>query len=273
MGLMAPRYLSRIENADSTVSITLPRYRAEYEQEQPLVHNLAALTGADYSYDQMGLSASVKGNGIERVRFLEVGQPEEIDAAIDDLKALSRYGRLKIFTTGEDDHQGGTERWAWARMQMMPSLSLGVTNRQHAPVSLAFERLSNFFAAERYDTDFNLSGSDTITVENFGTAPVYDAEFLLSGTFSNPVIFNTTTVYRMESTRDGAGASDILRFMSPRFVDFSSDSGVNWAGDYANYVRTRGQIQLMKLDAGINQLTITGASSAILTVRFWPAFH
>lgn len=252
-------------------SYTFPTALFEYEpSNQPLDVPVATLTGANYGHDQLGDLLARKELRQETVRFLLYGDPVVVSGQIDDMKeALYGAGRGKLWTRTSD----GDERWCVARLMDVPgwrSQSVSVT----IPVSLRFQCFSDFHPDDEYDFDFAIGSSpETIIVDNIGNAPVYDAEFELSGTYTNPVILNTTTGYRMESARDGGGASDILRFISPRYVDFSSDTGATWAGDYANYVRTRGQIQLMKLLPGYNVFTVTGVTSGTLTVRFWPAFH
>lgn len=135
---MSPlRYFSRFEKADGSQSVTFPTHRYEWEQSQPLLQSSVQLTGAHYNYDQLEAGPSIKGNGIERVRFLTVGQPADMDDEIDDIKAIASWGRGKAWTTGASG-----ERWAWARLAEMPSLTFTVENVRHAPVLLLFERYS-----------------------------------------------------------------------------------------------------------------------------------
>lgn len=281
---MPPRYLNRVENVSGSVSITLPRFWAEYEQEQPLLRSSSPLTGQDYSFDQLGDAPSIKANASERVRFTEVGDPADIDVAIDALKALAT-GRVKIFTIGAgDDHDGSQERWAWARMDMLPSVSLGVKNRETQPVSMSFERFTNWFSVEDIGIfgEFNLyDDPEVISVYNPGNADVYNAVVTVKGPFSGLVITNanavlqgTSTPYVLQSDSVGVSMADWIRFDAGRnAVELSSDSGATWDDDSGNFVRQAGQVRLMVFAPGANALTIDGAAACDVVVEMYGAWH
>lgn len=284
--ISVPRYLSRAESPDATISVTFPRFRGEYEQEQPLIRSSSPLTGQDYSFDQMGEARSLKANGIERVRFLLVDQSATgIDAAIDELKALASLGRVKIFTTGAgDEHEGDGARWAWARLEMMPTLSLGVRDRQSAPVSLSFDRFSDWFSVDPIGPlgEFEIAADpETVEVANPGNAPIYNAIVTVKGAFAGLSISNETALvpgtespYVLETDSLGAGAADWIRFDAGRnVVEISSDSGATWADDSGNFVRADGQVRLIVFAPGANELTIAGAAGCEIVVEMYGAWH
>lgn len=127
-------------------------------------------------------------------------------------------------------------------------------------------------------SDFLVEGAvpatGTVVINNPGNAPVYDAVLILKGTFTDPAITNTTNGYVLSSTRDGAATSDWLKFDAGRHtVEFSSNSGVVYANDFANFVRAATQVGLMKLEPGNNSFTFTGMTSATLAWSFSGAWH
>jgi hypothetical protein len=266
------RYLSRFEKADGSTSITFPTYRYEWESTQPLLQSSVQLVGANYSFDQMGGAAPLKANGIERVRFLDVGQPANVDDDFDDLKAMMLWGRGKVWTTGASGN-----RWAWARLTEMPTISFTVENVAHFPILLLFERFSDWYDEDPvgYEGEFAIaSDPQTISVVNPGNAPVLNAIITVKGPFSGLVITNDDTGYVLESSSVGAGSSDWIRFDAGRnTVEISDDSGATWTDDSANFVRTDGQVALMVIDPGSNSFTIEGANGADVVFEFSGAWH
>lgn len=165
------RYLFMFDNArmtasgivGPTASGVFPTYRYEYEQTQALRQSNVPLTGANYDYDQLEGAAGLKANGNERVRFLDVGDADDMNADIDAFKVLASYGRGRIWT---QTAPGSGLRWAWARLTEMPSLSFTVDNYRHAPVILNFERYSDWYG-EAVSEEFAInSDPDTIVVDN-----------------------------------------------------------------------------------------------------------
>lgn len=261
---MSPlRWLSRFEKADGSTGITFPTNRYEWESTQPLVQESVQLTGANYKYDMLEGAPAIKDNGTEIVRFYQVGDPANVDDAFDDLKAMLAWGRGKAWTTGASGN-----RWAWARLSEMPSLSFTVDNVAHFPIILKFERFSDWYDENPIDEYENAAftvGSDpeTVFVTNPGNAPVYNAIITVKGPFSGLVITNDDTGYVMESSTVGAGASDWLRFDAGRnTVEVSDDSGATWTDDQANFVRADGQVALWVHAPGANSVTIEGANGA-----------
>lgn len=106
----------------------------------------------------------------------------------------------------------------------------------------------------------------TFTITNPGNAPIMDAIFTIAAsTYTNPLITNITTGYRMRQVRTGtetlvfdAGAHTVTR------------SGVN---DYVNFDRLSGQVGLMRLDPGANSFTVSGFTAGTIAVAAYPAYH
>lgn len=272
---MSPlRYFSRFEKADSSASLTFPTHRYEWEQSQPLRGSTVELTGAHYLYDQLEGAPAVKGNGLERVRCMSSGLPAEMDDDIDDIKAIASWGRGKAWTSGASG-----ERWAWARLVEMPQLSFTVENVSTYPIIMLFERFSDWYDEDpigEYENAAFTVGSDpeTVFVTNPGNIEVDNAVITVKGPFSGLVITNDDTGYVLESSTVGGAGTDWLRFDAGRnTVEVSDDSGSTWTDDQANFVRAPGQIALMKMQAGVNSLTIEGANGADVVVEMYGAHH
>ena len=269
------RYLFMFDNGKmtpasgivATASGVFPTHRYEYQQEQPLLASSVALAGANYAFDQLGGAAAVKGNGVEVVRFLDVGAASGINADVDAFKAMQSYGRGRIWTQVAP---ASGQRWAWARLAAMPSLSFTVEDASVVqPVFVTFERSSDWYGDPIGAAGlFTLSSNpQTITVTNPGTAPVNNAIITVKGTFNGDfaglVITNTTTGYVLTSGRVGSASSHWLRFdAGANTVRFSSNSGATWTDDWANFTRTGGQVGLMVMAPGANSITIKDANGA-----------
>lgn len=282
---MSPlRYLSRFENAAGTVSVVFPTHRYEWEQSQPLLASTAQLTGASYGFDQLGGAPAVKGNGVERVRFLDVGEADELDDDNDRFKAMMSWGRGKAWTTG-----AAGNRWAWARLAEMPSLSFTVDNLRHEPVLLLFERFSDWYEADAIGAagEFSISTDpQTIVVTNPGNAPVRNAIITIKGPTAggNPKITNnsaflpgTTTPYVLEFDNDLPTDAWYRIDCGRNTAEVTFDAGLTWdpvGPDVgASLVRADGQVALMVFEAGVNSLVCDDCDGGEVIVELSGAWH
>lgn len=265
----------KFESADGGTSYVWPRYGLEYDNSQPLLAPRVALTGAHYEYDLLEGAPAIKGIGEHTLRFMLVGDPGDLEDELDEMKSkLFEIGRGKFFL---EDSDGG-QRWCWARVKAMPDVRLGVSDRNKVPVIVSWDQSSDFYGSEPDEHDVTefmlISDPDTIEVTNPGNAPVYNAVVTLKGPFANPVITNETSGYVLQSTRDGAAASDWLRFdAGANTVEFSDDSGATWEDDSDNFVRADGQVALMVIKAGANEITVEGADTGAIVLEFKGAWH
>lgn len=269
------RYLEKFTSLDgSSLVYTFPLNGYAMEQTQPLLAQRAVLTGASYEYDLMGDAVSPKANGFDRVSFLSVNAtPATIDTDLDAVKSKLRLAaKGKLWTLDSN----GDRRWAYARLQDMPDLSMDINGRNAAPVVVVFSRFSDWYGEDVIeDSPFTIgSDPDTFTVVNPGNARIYNAVITLKGTYTNPVLTNTTNGYILQSSRDGSSSSHHLRFDCGKGrVDFSTDNGATFAGDYANFVRQSNQVQLMVLEPGDNDFSIAGMSSGVVAVDAYGAWE
>lgn len=142
---MALRYPNRFTSADGSLEVVWPTHHLEAETDQELHNSFADLTGADYAYDMVGNGRAAKRNAIERVRFLVVGESDpvqqDLDAEVEQIRVnCYLIGRGKLYQKAAD----GSERWAWARIQRVAAISVSWENINHQPVSLSFERMSEW---------------------------------------------------------------------------------------------------------------------------------
>lgn len=273
---MRLRRVTKIEHQPG-VFLSLPQYAAEQETDQALYTSSVTLTGADYEYDLMGAQAAPKRNATERLAFRIVeDEPGEVNEQVDALRAALVAGaRFKLWTEGEDTYGASEERWAYARVASMPRVRVEQQDVRSLTVAVLLSRLSDWYGETPIaGSPFGIVGDpEDLTVVNGGTARVRNAVLTLEGTFSNPVITNLTNGYRVESTRTSAEA-DLLRFDAGRpAVERSEDGGLSWSADYGAFVRASGQVQLMVLEPGVNELRVTGVSSGTLSVDAYPAWH
>lgn len=258
---MATRYAQYFTNADGTRSYTWPTNHLEYEVEQALATAFVELTGESYSVDQLGEEEAIKENASERIRFLVVGLPSEQDTATDRIKEMRSWGRGKLWSKGD----GSNMRWAWARMDPMPPFKISWDQVSAIPVSISFTRMSDWFEADLTTLTVNIAASpEVVPFTSPGNTKIYDAIITLKGPYTNPNIVNSRNGMEMGSTTDGAAATDWLRFDCARqTVGKSTDSGGSWADDTANLVLPASQHRMMVLEAGLNNLTVTGVTGDI----------
>jgi hypothetical protein len=275
--VMAPRrWFVRFEKEDGSEVAIWKTNRYEYEQRQALQLAGMPLVGESYSFDNQGTEPSIKGNGSEAVRFLNLGDEDDIDIDIDNFKRIVDWGVGKIVTRGAD----GTERWAWGRPTDMPNLSFQVDQVYHQPVMLTFDRSSNFYGVE-HDELIPTNGTETVVVTNNGNADALDVIIIAKGLTTSPLsvenlsatLPGTTTPYKVESTTVLPAGSDWLKFDGRRNeVMKSANSGGTYADDSANAVLQDGQLRMMVLKPGANSLLVTNIFGDI-EVIFTETWH
>lgn len=201
----------------------------------------------------------------------------QIDAQLDALRAaLVSIGLGKLWTM--DDN--GDQRWAWARITQLPDVTLGVSHIGYAPFQVVFVRLSDW----QSPTETTLS--ETVTTASYqftaspaGSATVGSIVFLLTanaaGGFDAPSLSNALTGETWSSTRVAANG-DQLRIDTGRMaVEYSTDGGVTWTPDYANFSIGATQAGFMRFGAYANTLTLTnnGSPNCTLSVSWFDAWH
>lgn len=188
-----PRWLEKFASIDGLTSYPFPRYGHETSHRQGLRTAYAPVIGADYAVDLLGTLPASKEPGEESVKFLLAG---ETAAAVDtewDLArgTIQRIGRGKLWSIDDT----GSRRWCWARPQEMVEGDLARENFTFMPVSVTFDRLSDWFA----ETATTIIEPVTTTPHSFtitvtGNTPVRNAVFRFrsNGATSANLITNGT---------------------------------------------------------------------------------
>lgn len=274
------RRITSIEYGSTT--LIFPRGRFDAESTQELNNNIVDMSGADYQYDALRGTRASKKNGSERISFVITGTTAEINEQIDTMRANLFVGaKFKLWATGdlEDDHGDSVadRRWAQARVVAMPTVTLATQNRNIAPITIVFTRFTDWYSEEEISGTIAMASSpQTFTLINPGTARILNPTMTIRGVFTNPIVINLTNSYRLKSTRDGSDSADYLRFKAnggPGSVEFSPNAGVNWTGDYANFVRKTNQITLMALEPGENDFYVSGVIDGDFDYAYFAAWH
>lgn len=273
-----PRIPIKFSNIAGSAEFVFPLAEYSYEFDQPLYVPSEPQVGAHGEFDMLRDGSAAKGAMLVRLGFTVFEEhPKDVETTIDEMQAkLWSYGRGKLWTSGLDSAGAVELRWARGRVMQMPSLRWSGGQVLSKAATLGF-RCDPFWYSEDPLLESALtveSDPDVFEVTNPGNAPVYNAILTLSGTYTNPVIRNNTNGYQVASTTDGSSADHLLRFDAGRpAIEKSTNNGSTWANDYANYVRQSGQVHLMVLDPGVNEIEVTGCSSGSLTIAGNGAFH
>ncbi|MGE0688459.1 MAG: hypothetical protein AB7P33_17075 [Dehalococcoidia bacterium] len=287
-----PRHIEKFENIAGTLSVNVPIFEVEWESGQPLRAPRSQLLGASYGFDMLGTNPALFDFGAERVRCLlyEGAGPSTVDTSLDDLMSdLWSMGLCKIYTIDS----AGARRWAYGRMQSMPTISWRGGDVLSKGLALDFLRLSPWLGTTAIThTETVTSSPDTFTVNNPGNLPATIVEIRLRANanpgFTNPKIENLTAVntpfgsvlYTFETARDGASSNDEVRLFtgSPAeaaSVKRSTDNGSSYADDFAQLViGTAHRVLAFALAPGDNSIkaTIGGTANVDVQITAYAAY-
>ena len=270
---MPPRYAEKFTSDDgSTIVFTFPLNLYEWDSgNQPLSSPFAPLAGAHYDYDMLGTSLATKRNAVESIRFIVKGTAAEIQDKIAEARQeCYRAGRGKLWALDST----GDRWWAYARVRSMPGFQLD--NPFSVPMTMDFERMSDWYNDTAVAADVTLNANPTtFSIDTLGNSKVFNAVFIFKGTYVNPALTNSTNGYVMASTRDGSNANHWLRFdAGKRRVEFSSNGGTSYTGDFASFARQTAQVQFMVLEPGVNNFSCAfgGVPSGTLSYSLYPAY-
>ena len=274
------RYAEKFESVDASQSYTFPLYAYEYEPSQALRPRIAVAVGADYGLDLAGAARWPKDIAAAAVRFEMVGSstPGALDTDIDSMMStLLRIGLGKLFTIDN----AGTRRWAYAKLDAVPQVTVRIQEWMRQPVSIHFTRLSDWFASSTTTATRTVTASpETFTITNPGNAPVYRAVFRFRANaaagFTNPQLENLTNGYSFSTTRDSASADSEVRVNTEtEVVQYSNDDGATYADDYTNFSQLATQAGMMLLDPGDNSMRLTcgGTPNYDFVHTFYAPYH
>jgi hypothetical protein len=251
--------------ATAAGTYTWPRYQLEVDASQPLTLAMVDLPGADYAFDQLGDMPAIRGVGTTTIRYLLVGQPSTIEDEIDNMRRICWRGARGKLVFEDDD---GTLRQCDARITAMPQITLGVRDRQRAPVIMTFSQLSDFMNPANTTGLQNITATpQTKNVTSAGNVPVYSGKMTLRGPFNGLVIVNTSMAvpgtaqpYRFATSRVAIAGQWLEINIGANTVRYSNNAGVSWVDDSANVTLQVGQVGLFAFAAGVNAIAITGAN-------------
>ncbi len=275
---MAQKYLEKFESADAVTSVVFPLNLYEWSSRQDVAAPAGHPVGADYDFDFLGFGKAPKMNAAERVRFASVGTPASIDSAIQTIRAdCYNIGPGKLYTLDN----AGARLWAWARITAMPRFTVSFDNPRLTPVGLDFTRMSDWYDdTQTAVTEVITATSGSFVVANAGDAQVKNAIFRFrantAGGLSNPALIHASNGHQFSSTRDSSGADDELKVDCGKpSVDWSTDDGVSYADDYANFAIGSLQVAFMILEPGNNTInyTCSGTPNFDIDYSFYPAYH
>lgn len=273
---VVPRIPFKFTSSDGIAEVvTFPKWEFEVEEAQGLIVPELQLAGVDYGYDQLGVGQSIKQSGRITIRFgwIEDGS-QSIDFAVDAMiQAINRIGRGRLWTKTVPGDEYTQNRWCWARLEEMPTFMFNGRSRWIKTASLVFRKMSDWYAEDLIESAVVISASPQTVVINNPGVTVKNAVFVLEGTYTNPIVTNQTNGYIFQSSRDGSSSNHWLKFGGEaQSVEFSTDGGSTYAGDFANVTMPSGQVQLMILDPGDNNIQLQGCNGATFVYGFYPSF-
>lgn len=273
-----PRWLEKFVRMDGSEEYIFPRTEHEWESKQRMFTPSTRAIGAHYGVDMLNHVLPPKDIGEERIRFTLFGEPDEVNTALDELRAkMYEFGRGMLYTTDAD----GNRRWAYARASDMPDISIGVRDRVTIPVSIGFRRYSDWRAPlpKSITVPLNVTNQNVI-VPNVGNAQVFDVQLrfiaFAVGGWNNPIVTNEIASSQITINRSAASATDQERILAGEYrVEYSTDSGGTWTPDYASLEIPGDQVTIFRLMPGDNvvQVQTSGTPNGELIIEFYPAFH
>lgn len=272
------RWLDRFESRDGSEVVYFPRGEHEWDSSQPLRLANASVISASYAIDLLGHSVAAKDIATERIRYVVVGTPAEVDAELDDEKSkLYEFGIGKLWSRSQDN----TYRWAWARVTDMPQISIGVKDNNIVPVVIGFVRYSDWYDAEPQIVQQTIvSTPENIVIDNPGSAQVSSIQIDLrantAGGYHDPKITNLTTGEWFQIQGIAASANDYLRIIVQEYrIEYSPDDGSTFFSNYANFSLGPTQVGILRLVRGTNtiQYENNGVPNVDLTFTYYLTYH
>lgn len=259
----------RFESPNGTTVVTFSQIMGEWESTQDIQVGVESVHGAHYGHDQWGQAVAPVNPAEERWRALVPNED------VDEFRStLHRIGRGRLYIKLNDD----SERWAWARLNAIPDISLAVRGVPYVPLSLPFTRLSDWYAAAATTVNATLDSSpETVSVTNAGLVETRNITITLTANsaagFDDVTIANTTTAEQVSVSRTAANGEmirlDVLGFR----LETSDDGGSTWTDITQDLALGGTQVSPLTFVPGGNVITVTGATDADISIAFYSSWR
>ena len=271
------RYAEKFENSAGSVSYTFPADNYVYRVDQPFRSSLEVISGADYAVDYAGSLPWPKAIAVERVTGMIWGASGAgADTEFDTMcQKLINTGLGKLYVKD----QAGARRWCWAKLAARPGYGTDAYAFSNIPFELEFMRFSDWYGTTIVNFSQAIAASPTtVTLSNAGNAPVRNIEFRIRssgvGGFASPLLTNDDNGYAVGSLRTALSADDEIRIDTARkAIEYSQDNGTSYVSDFSQFVMGGLQVGWFVIDAGGNDVIVTGMTSGVFEANYYPAYH
>lgn len=292
---MSLRYITHFVNIAGTITYTFPLAGMSQQVEQGWRTPMSTGVGANYAYDHLGYGVSPKDPRRIAIRALIADAPALTSTQVQTImdEAQSECHRIGLGYLYRVDVDGSTYRRCLARLTSAPSITFDNSfNFGVSPMVLNFVAVSDWFATSATTGSQTITADPTlVTITNAGNIPVLSGitmslTAITAAGFTNPSIYNATTLQRISTTRDSARIGDIWRIGDPdykvgyglpamvvgktgRYVGYAAVGPQNYQNDYALATLVNG---FMRLEPGANSIYVFGATNATFDYSFAGAF-
>lgn len=266
------RVLTRFESPDGLLVLPIPRQRGEQSESHSLRLGLERAPLAPYAVDLQGAASAVPDTAQIRVRAVLL-EPDT-DSTLDQLRALlRRIGRGRLWMELDD----GTERWCWARAEELVSYDVSHERPLETGVALSFVRLSDWYGATAQVQTETITASPAqfvVTSQGLVTTRHVELEMtaLSAQGFQQPTIRNLSLALSFTVLAAATAAGQKVRVaLADNLIRRA------WFYDSATWSEVvalpgASQAELFALAPGPQQVEVTGATDATLTLRWYDAF-
>src|SRR5690625_4330546 len=256
----------RFESHDGSTVVTFSQRMGEWQSTQDLQIGIEPIHGAHYGHDPWGRAPAPVNSAEERWRALVP------NADVDMVRStIHRIGKGRLWIKLHE----GSERWAWARLNAMPEIALGISGVPYVPLVLPFTRLSDWYAAEA--STASRTGNGTLTIDTDGTVETRNITVTLTahsaGGWSNPSIVNTSSAEQV-SIKRVAAAGEMLRLNVLGFrLERSTDNGSSWQDDTQNLMLGNTQVSPLSLMPGGNVINVSGVPNGAVELSWFDSWR
>lgn len=254
-----------------------PTHAMEWETEQNLRVATADAPLGSYGIDLAGGGPVGRAIATERISYIVLeDNAVALEQHLNELRAMIARAPLGKLWKRDATNQ---QFWAYARPAKMPSVTYGVQQMRHMPVTLEFVRLSDWYSASAHQFTWIVTANGATTnIQQLGTIPSTMLEIIISpyGTSSpyatQPVLENAATGERVRWAITLNNSNHRLHIDASRFrVRKSTDGGATWTSAWQEIELGPVQATLFTLRPGSNTFIVThnGGSISLMIEFIW----